>query len=62
MWLMMKMVLLLHEVLVVSSLKNEVSVVVSSMWKAHMKLKVSSKNELKQVHAKLKVSSMCDEV
>jgi hypothetical protein len=46
MWLMMKMVLLLHEVLVVSSLKNEVSVVVSSMWKAHMKLKVSSKNEL----------------
>jgi hypothetical protein len=35
MWLMTKTVLLLHEVLVV----------VSSMWKAHVKLKVSSKNE-----------------
>ena len=51
-----KMVLLLHEVLVVSSLKHEVLVVssskhevlvvVSSMWKAHVKSKVSSKNEL----------------
>jgi hypothetical protein len=36
MWLMMKTVLLLHEVLVV----------VASMWKAHMKSKVSSKNEM----------------
>jgi hypothetical protein len=35
MWLTTKMVLLLHEVLVVSS-----------MWKAHVKSKVSSKNEL----------------
>jgi hypothetical protein len=46
MWLTMKMVLLLHEVLVVSSPKHEVLVVVSSMWKAHVKSKVSSKNEL----------------
>jgi hypothetical protein len=46
MWLMTKTVFLLHEVLVVSSLKCEVVVVVSSMWKAHMKSKVSSKNEL----------------
>jgi hypothetical protein len=46
MWLMMKTVLLLHEVLVVSSLKHEVLVVVSLMWKAHVKSKVSSKNEL----------------
>jgi hypothetical protein len=61
MWLTMKMVLLLHEVLVVLSPKHEVLVVVSSMWKVHMKSKVSSKNELWQVHAKLKVSSMCDE-
>jgi hypothetical protein len=38
--------LLLHEVLVVSSPKQEVLVVVSSMWKAHVKSKVSSKNEL----------------
>jgi hypothetical protein len=36
MWLTMKMVLLLHEVLVV----------VLSMWKSHVKSKVSSKNEL----------------
>jgi hypothetical protein len=43
---MMKTVLLVHEVLVVSSPKHEVLEVVSSMW---------------QVHAKLKVSSMCDE-
>jgi hypothetical protein len=43
---MTKTVFLLHEVLVVSSLKCEVVVVVSSMWKAHMKSKVSSKNEL----------------
>jgi hypothetical protein len=46
MWLMMKTVLLLHEVLVVWSLKHTVVVVVSSMWKAHVKSKVSSKNEL----------------
>jgi hypothetical protein len=46
MWLTMKMVLLLHEVLVVSSLKHEVLAVVSLMWKTHVKLKVSSKNEL----------------
>jgi hypothetical protein len=46
MWLMMKMVLLLHEVLVVSSPLHEVLVVVPLMWKAHMKSKVSSKNEL----------------
>jgi hypothetical protein len=46
MWLTMKMVLLLHEVLVVSSLKHEVLVVVLSMWKSHVKSKVSSKNEL----------------
>jgi hypothetical protein len=57
---MTKMVSLLPEVLVVSSRKNEVMVVVPSMWKAYMKSKVSSKNELYQVHAKLKVSSMCD--
>jgi hypothetical protein len=37
MWLTTKMVLLLHEVLVVLSLKHEVLVVVSSMWKVHMK-------------------------
>jgi hypothetical protein len=43
---MMKTVLLLHEVLVVSSTKHEVLVVVSSMWKTHVKLKVSSKNKL----------------
>jgi hypothetical protein len=43
---MTKMVLLLHEVLVVSSLKHEVLVVAPSMWKAHMKSKVSSKKEL----------------
>jgi hypothetical protein len=55
------MVLLLHEVLVVSSLKHEVLVVMPSMWKAHVKSKVPSKNELYQVHATLKVSSMCDE-
>jgi hypothetical protein len=36
MWLTMKMVLLLHEVVVVVPL----------MWKAHVKLKVSSKNDL----------------
>jgi hypothetical protein len=30
----------------VSSPKREVLVVVSSMWKAHVKSKVSSKNEL----------------
>jgi hypothetical protein len=30
----------------VSSLKNKVLVVVSSMWKVHVKSKVSSKNEL----------------
>jgi hypothetical protein len=35
------MVFLLHEVLVVSSLKHEVLVVVSLMWKTHMKSKVS---------------------
>jgi hypothetical protein len=46
MWLMTKTILLLHEVLVVSSLKHEVLVVVSSMWKVHMKSKVLSKNEL----------------
>jgi hypothetical protein len=57
MWLTTKAVLLLHEVLVVSSPKHEVLVVVSSpkhevlvvvssMWKAHVKSKVSSKNEL----------------
>jgi hypothetical protein len=46
MWLMTKMVFLLHEVLVVLSLKHEVLVVVSSMWKAHVKSKVLSKNEL----------------
>jgi hypothetical protein len=34
---MKKMVSLLYEVLVVSSLKHEVLVVVSSMWKAHVK-------------------------
>jgi hypothetical protein len=33
MWLTMKTVLLLHEVLVVSSPKHEVLVVLSSMWK-----------------------------
>jgi hypothetical protein len=43
---MTKMVLLLHEVLVVSSLKHDMLVVVSSMWKVHVKSKVSSKNEL----------------
>jgi hypothetical protein len=46
MWLTTKTVFLLHEVLVVSSLKRKVLVVVSSMWKAHVKSKVSSKNEL----------------
>jgi hypothetical protein len=46
MWLTMKTVLLLYEVVVVSSLKHEVLVVVSLMWKAHVKSKVSSKNEL----------------
>jgi hypothetical protein len=61
MWLTTKMVLLLHEVLVVSSPKHDVLVVVPSMWKAHVKLKVSSKNELYQVHTKLKVSSMSHE-
>jgi hypothetical protein len=40
------MVLLLHEVLGLSSLKHEVLVVLSSMWKVHVKLKVSTKNEL----------------
>jgi hypothetical protein len=45
MWLTMKTVLLLHEVLAVWSLKNMVLVVVSSMWKVHAKSKVSSKNE-----------------
>jgi hypothetical protein len=34
---MMKMVLLLHEVLVVLSPKHKMLVVVSSLWKAHMK-------------------------
>jgi hypothetical protein len=61
MWLTMKTVLLLLKVLVVLSLKHEVLVVVSSMWRVHMKSKVSSKNELQQVHVKLKVSSMHDE-
>jgi hypothetical protein len=46
MWMTMKTVFLLHEVLVVSSLKREVLVVVSSMWKAYVKSKVSLKNEL----------------
>jgi hypothetical protein len=46
MWLTMKAVFLLHEVLVVSSPKREVLVVVSLMWKAHVKSKVLSKNEL----------------
>jgi hypothetical protein len=46
MWLTTKTVFLLHEVLVVSSPKCEVLVVVSLMWKAHVKLKLSSKNEL----------------
>jgi hypothetical protein len=46
MWLMMKTILLLHEVLVVSSPKHDVLVVLSLMWKAHVKSKVSSKNEL----------------
>ncbi len=46
MWLTTKTVFLLHEVLVVSSPKREVVVLVLSMWKAHVKLKVSSKNEL----------------
>jgi hypothetical protein len=41
MWLTTKTVFLLHEVLVVSSSKREVLVVVSSMWKAHVKSKVS---------------------
>jgi hypothetical protein len=44
MWLTTKTVLLLYKVLVVSSLKHEV--LVSLMWKAHVKLNVSSKNEL----------------
>jgi hypothetical protein len=46
MWLTMKTVLLLHEVLVVSSPKHDVLVVVLLMWKAHVKSKVSSKNKL----------------
>jgi hypothetical protein len=46
MWLTTKTVLLLHEVLVVLSLKHEVLMVVSLMWKVHVKSKVSSKNEL----------------
>jgi hypothetical protein len=46
MWLTTKTVFLLHEVLVVSSLQREVLVVVSLMSKAHVKSKVSSKNEL----------------
>jgi hypothetical protein len=46
MWLMMKTVFLLHEVRVGLSPKREVLVVVSSMCKAHVKSKVSSKNEL----------------
>jgi hypothetical protein len=46
MWLTTKTVLLLHEVLVVSSPKHEVLVVASSMWKVHVKSNVSSKNEL----------------
>jgi hypothetical protein len=46
MWLTTKTVLLLHEVLVVSSPKHEMLVVVSLMWKVHVKLKVLSKNEL----------------
>jgi non-homologous end joining protein Ku len=46
MWLMMKTILLLHEVLVVLSPKHDVLVVLSLMWKAHVKSKVSSKNEL----------------
>jgi hypothetical protein len=41
-----KTVLLLHEVLVVSSPKHKVLMLVSSMWKAHVKSKVSLKNEL----------------
>jgi hypothetical protein len=61
MWLTTKTVFSLHEVLVVSSPKREVLVVVLSMWKVHVKSKVSSKNELYQVHAKLKVLSMGDE-
>jgi hypothetical protein len=44
-------VLLLQEVLVVSSLKHEVVVVVvSSMWKAHVKSKVSSKRAVAGAH------------
>jgi hypothetical protein len=46
MWLTTKTVLLLPEVMVVSSPKHEVLVVVSSMWKVHVKSKVSLKNEL----------------
>jgi hypothetical protein len=46
MWLTTKTVLLLHEVLVVLSPKHEVLLVVSSMWKVHVKSKVSLKNEL----------------
>jgi hypothetical protein len=46
MWLTTKMVLLLHDVLVVSFSKHEVLLVVPSMWKAHVKLQVSLKNEL----------------
>jgi hypothetical protein len=45
MWLTTKMVLLLHKVLVVSSPKHEVLVVVSSMSKAHVKSKVSSMDD-----------------
>jgi hypothetical protein len=36
MWLTTKIILLLHEVLVLSSLKHEVLVVVPSMWKAQV--------------------------
>jgi hypothetical protein len=43
---MMNIVLLLHEVLVISSPKHKVLVVVSSMWKVHVKSMVSLKNEL----------------
>jgi hypothetical protein len=46
MWLTTKTVFLLREVLVVSSPKHEVLVVVSLMWKVHVKSKVSLKNEL----------------
>jgi hypothetical protein len=49
-----KAALLLHVVLVVSSPEHEVLVVVSLMWKAHVKSKVSS---MWKAHVKSKVSS-----